>query len=110
VSAPTGAAGAEFQDIAKKIAGADSLDAFLRDMRTRYPDSSAISPDGNKAPPPAAAPAAPPGPASNTAAPDKTSGNAPAKPDSAASPLPPNGPAEAPRKPDPSPTGSISRR
>ena len=110
VSAPTGAAGAEFQDIAKKIAGADSLDAFLRDMRTRYPDSSAISPDGNKAVPPAAAPAAPPGPASNTAAPDKTSGNAPAKPDSAASPLPPNGPAEAPRKPDPSPTGSISRR
>ena len=43
VSAPVGSASAEFQDIAKKVAGVDSLEAFLRDMRTRYPDSSAIS-------------------------------------------------------------------
>ena len=39
VSAPVGSGSAEFQDIAKKVAGADSLEAFLRDMRTRYPDS-----------------------------------------------------------------------
>jgi len=110
VSAPVGTGGAEFQDIAKKIAGADSLDAFLRDMRMRYPDASALSPDGaNKAPPPAAAPEKPQGPASQAAPPDKAAVNAPPKPDSAASPLPPNGPAGAPRKPDPSPTGSISR-
>jgi tetratricopeptide (TPR) repeat protein len=111
VSAPVGSSGAEFQDIAKKIAGVDSLDAFLRDLRTRYPDASAMLPDGaNKAPPPAAAPAKPQGPASQAAPPDKAAVNAPAKPDAAVSPLPPNAPAAAPRKPDPSPTGSISRR
>jgi tetratricopeptide (TPR) repeat protein len=111
VSAPVGSSGAEFQDIAKKIAGVDSLDAFLRDLRTRYPDASAMPPDGaNKAPPPAAAPAKPQGPASQAAPPDKAAVNAPAKPDAAVSPLPPNAPAAAPRKPDPSPTGSISRR
>jgi hypothetical protein len=53
VSAPVGTAGADFQEIAKKIAGVDSLDAFLRDMRKRYPDSSALS-QGDKAAPPAA--------------------------------------------------------
>ncbi|HEY1474458.1 MAG TPA: tetratricopeptide repeat protein [Pseudolabrys sp.] len=54
VSAPVGSGDAEFTDIAKKIAGADSLETFLRDMRTRYPDVSAIPP------PPAAAPLTPP--------------------------------------------------
>jgi tetratricopeptide (TPR) repeat protein len=43
VSAPVGSGSAEFQDIAKRVTGADSLEAFLRDMRKRYPDSSAIS-------------------------------------------------------------------
>ncbi len=68
VSAPVGTANAEFQDVAKKVAGGDTLEAFLRDMRTRYPDSSAISraprrpaADGTPAPqrpaPAAAAPA-----------------------------------------------------
>jgi tetratricopeptide (TPR) repeat protein len=81
VTAPVGSGGAEFQDIAKKIAGVNSLESFLGDMRTRYPDSAAIS----QAAPPAAAPPA------------------------AASP-PPQAPAGAPPKPDQSPTGSISRR
>ncbi len=111
VSAPVGTGSVEFQDIAKKIAGADSLDAFLRDMRKRYPESAAISSDAASKPAaPAAAPAKPPGPASQAAAPGKTSANAPAKPDPAASPLPPDGSAAVPRKPDTAPTGSISRR
>ncbi len=75
VSAPVGSGDAEFKDIAKKIAGANSLDAFLREMRTRYPDSSAISSDAaNKATPPTVVPAAPAtlqGPAPKAAAPEK---------------------------------------
>ncbi len=85
VSAPVGSASADFQEIAKKIAGVDSLDAFLRDMRTRYPDSAPISP-GAKAAPPAAVPAK---------SKEKTSQSAP--------------PEKAPSKPDKTPTGSISR-
>jgi tetratricopeptide (TPR) repeat protein len=85
VSAPVGSTSADFQEIAKKIAGVDSLDAFLRDMRTRYPDSAAISPGANKAPPPVV-------PAKTK---EKISQTAP--------------PEKAPVKPDKTPTGSISR-
>ena len=46
VTAPIGTSGVEFQDVAKKVASVDTLDAFLRDLRTRYPESSAISPGG----------------------------------------------------------------
>ncbi len=102
VSAPVGTASADFQEIAKKIAGVDSLDTFLRDMRTRYPDSAAISPGAaNKAAPPAA-PVKPKEPAAQAATPEKAAVNTPAKPDAAAPP-------KAPVKPDQSPTGSISR-
>ena len=81
VSAPVGTASAEFQDVAKKIAGVDTLDTFLRDMRTRYPDSAAISPGAaDKAAPPAA-PAKPKEPAAQAATPEKAAVNAPAKPD-----------------------------
>ena len=81
VSAPVGSASAEFKDIAKKVTGVDSLEGFLRDMRTRYPDMAALpqATDDAAAPPPAASP-------------------------------PPNTPAAAPAKPDGTPTGSISRR
>ena len=110
VTAPVGSGNAEFQDIAKKIAGVDSLESFLGDMRARYPDSSAISQAAaDKAAPPAAAPAKPQGPSSKAAAPDKAAAKAPVQPDAAASPLPPKAPAGAPIKPDQSPTGSISR-
>ena len=44
VTAPIGTNGIEFQDIAKKVASVDTLDAFLRDLRTRYPDAAAVSP------------------------------------------------------------------
>ena len=46
VSAPIGTSGADFQTVAKKVASVDTLDAFLRDLRARYPESSAISPGG----------------------------------------------------------------
>ena len=98
VSAPVGTASADFQEIAKKIAGVDSLDTFLRDMRTRYPDSAAISPGAADK----AAPANPKEPKAQAATPEKAAVNAPAKPDTAAPP-------KAPVKPDQSPTGSISR-
>ncbi|MFI4971387.1 MAG: hypothetical protein ACHP7H_01795 [Hyphomicrobiales bacterium] len=109
VTAPVGSGNAEFQDVAKKIAGVDSLESFLGDMRTRYPDSAALpQAAADKAAPPAAAPAKPQGPTSKAVAPDKAAVNAPGS-DAAASPLPPQAPSAAPRKPDPSPTGSISR-
>ncbi|MGH6726753.1 MAG: tetratricopeptide repeat protein [Pseudolabrys sp.] len=101
VSPPVGPVGTEFQGVAKRIAGANSLDTFLREMRTRYPDPAAISPDTAKKP---AAPAAAPAP--KAAAPGKTSANALGKPDAAVSPA---APSATPRKPDPAPTGSISR-
>jgi hypothetical protein len=105
VTAPVGNSGAEFVDVAKRVAGVDSLDAFLRDMRKRYPDSAAISAatTANEAAPPPAG-------ASKAVAPGKDAANAPSKPDAAPSPLPPKGPAAAPAKPDRTPTGSISRR
>jgi tetratricopeptide (TPR) repeat protein len=86
VTAPIGTSGAEFQDIAKKLASIDTLDAFLNDLRARYPESSAVSPPGAAG----EAAATPP-------APDKTS------------PLPPKAPAGVPLKPDMKPTGSIPR-
>jgi hypothetical protein len=53
VSAPIGTSGAEFSDIARAIASVDTLDAFLRDMRARYPESRPL-PAGEQ--PPASAP------------------------------------------------------
>jgi hypothetical protein len=81
VSAPVGSGSAEFQDIAKRVTGADSLEAFLRDMRKRYPDSSAISQKAADSSAPAAAAPPPKAPA-----------------------------AAAPAQADRTPTGSISGR
>ena len=92
VSAPVGTANTEFQDIAKRVTGIDSLEAFLRDMRTRYPDASAIS-----RAPAAGAAAPPPAPAAPATKP-------------AAAVAPPKAPAGEQPKADRTPTGSISRR
>jgi hypothetical protein len=89
VSAPIGTSGAEFQDVAKKISAVDTLDAFLRDMRARYPD--AALPADKEA---GAAPAL----KADTSG--KAAANAPGKPKAAA----------APAKSDQSPTGSIAPR
>ena len=42
VTAPVGSSAAEFRDIARAIASIDTLDAFLRDLRARYPDTGAM--------------------------------------------------------------------
>jgi hypothetical protein len=116
VSAPIGTGAAEFKDVAQKVASIDSLDAFLRDMRKRYPDSPGASQDGAAAKPGAtSAPPAKPqgssqgssqGPSSDAGGPKKAALNGSAKPVPAAPPSPPKAP---PPKADPAPTGSISR-
>ena len=98
VSAPIGSMSDEFQDIARHIAGSNTLDAFLADMRKRYPDApggDSTQNDTGEAPPapPAASPAPP-------AAPPKPQANVPPAPV----------PTGVPLKPDPAPTGSIRRR
>jgi tetratricopeptide (TPR) repeat protein len=94
VSAPIGATGAEFGDVAKAVSSVNTLDGFLSDMRKRYPDSSPVSPDADKeaAKPQAEAPQAA----------EKKAANTPIKPKAADAP-------KAPAKPDASPTGSIKR-
>ena len=98
VSAPIGNSGQDFQNVARKVTGIDSLEAFLRDMRKRYPDLSAIS---RPAPPPGAGAAAAPAAPVAAAAPPPT-------PAAAASP--PKAPGAEPPKPDRTPTGSITPR
>jgi tetratricopeptide (TPR) repeat protein len=117
VSAPTGTAGKDFQDIAKMVAGANTLDAFLKELHVRYPDAAAIPPAGDKAPLASETkletkPDAKTKPEAKAAPAPAASGNAaataPVNP-AAASPLPSNVPAGVPLKPDPAPTGSITR-
>ena len=43
-TAPHDAKGAEFRDLAKTATAFNSLDAFLRDMRSRYPEIGTLSP------------------------------------------------------------------
>lgn len=103
VTSPIGSGRPEFMAIAKRLAAVDTLQAFLRDIRKRYPDA---------APPAAAAkdvvPAAAPKPEAAVPA-DKAVVTAPAKPDPAASPLPPKAPVGVPLRPDMTPTGSIPK-
>ena len=40
-SKPVGSTGSDFAQIAKMAASVDTLDGFLRDMKTRYPDATA---------------------------------------------------------------------
>jgi hypothetical protein len=100
VTAPIGTGGAEFKDVAQTVAGADTLDAFLKDMRKRYPDAVPDAPERQaekaSAPKPAPAPSMPAKPVSKNAAPEKAAANMPAKP--AAAPVP-----------HARPTGSIER-
>jgi tetratricopeptide (TPR) repeat protein len=110
VTAPIGAGGTEFQDIAKKVASVDTLDAFLRDLSARYPEASATPPAG------AAGEGAGPAvesdkakPTTKGAAAGPAAGSAPENRNAASSPLPPNAPAGVPLKPDKEPTGSIPR-
>jgi hypothetical protein len=93
VSAPLGASSAEFAAIAHAAAAVDTLEGFLRDMQTRYPDASASPPSAAHPASPDAAPSAsatPPGPLP----PGDMLGLAPGRP-SAAPPAPPVPPARA---------------
>ncbi len=47
VTAPLGSAGAEFGDVAKQVSATSTLDQFLRELKTRYPDTAPAA-----APPP----------------------------------------------------------
>ncbi|MDQ2079947.1 hypothetical protein RA307_07130 [Xanthobacteraceae bacterium Astr-EGSB] len=44
VTDPTVASNAEFRDVARAIAAADTLEGFLREMRARYPETGAFAP------------------------------------------------------------------
>src|SRR5579885_1143517 len=94
VSSPIGTGSSEFKDVARTVSGIDTLNAFLQDMRQRYPDKPTPA-EGEGA---AAAPAKPMPNAAATAPADKAA-NAKAP---AATPRPPER-----GKPDPQPTGSI---
>ncbi|MGC1541962.1 MAG: tetratricopeptide repeat protein, partial [Xanthobacteraceae bacterium] len=52
VSSPLGSSGEEFAAVARAAASADTLQTFLREMKTRYPESNAVSPPSEPPPPP----------------------------------------------------------
>jgi hypothetical protein len=82
VSAPIGTANGEFQSVARRVAAINTLDAFLRDLRERYPETGAASAEARSA--------------------------EPAKEPASSKPQATNAPPKAPRKADPVPTGSIA--
>ena len=47
-SKPATGSSSEFAQIAKMAAGVDTLDGFLRDMKTRFPDAATRGPEGAK--------------------------------------------------------------
>ncbi len=100
VSAPIGTGNASFQSVAQQVTSVNTLDAFLNDIRTRYPDVPLAAAKAKAAEPPPK----PEKPASVPAQAKETVG----KGESAATrpPKVPNKPA-APGKPDTVPTGSI---
>jgi hypothetical protein len=110
VTAPIGASGTEFQDIAKKVASVDTLDAFLRDLSARYPEASAAPPAGAAVEGSSPAAESEAKPTTNGAGAGPATRTEPDNRNAASSPLPPNAPAGVPLKPDKEPTGSISRR
>jgi tetratricopeptide (TPR) repeat protein len=58
VTSPFAAGGVEFRGIAKSATSADTLEQFLRDLRTRYPDTAGVPPSAPAVAPAAVAPAA----------------------------------------------------
>ena len=78
VTSSRGSNGAEFRDIAKAIASVDTLDAFLRDMRARYPETGALTSITSSPPQPPTqlntAPQRPPGPQTRASQPGVNAG------------------------------------
>lgn len=58
VTAPIVATGTEFDEVARSIAAIDTLEAFLRDLRARYPETGAAPSAQRTTQPPAAPPTA----------------------------------------------------
>ncbi|MEJ2435765.1 MAG: hypothetical protein P8Y53_22465, partial [Pseudolabrys sp.] len=112
VTAPVGSGDPEFSSVAQTVAGIDTLDAFLKDMRKRYPAPDAVAPQSvseKQAPKPAPS-TQPAKPAAKTAA--KQAGKTAGAQKSAANNKPPAGPASPsppgkPLRPDATPTGAI---
>jgi hypothetical protein len=75
LTTPENATSAEFREIARQVAAVDSLDAFLRVMAVRYPDTGAFAPGAVYGPRPKTTPVAAP--------------QAPAPPQTTASAAPP---------------------
>jgi tetratricopeptide (TPR) repeat protein len=109
VTAPIGASGTEFQDIAKKVASIDTLDAFLHDLSARYPEASAVPPAGAAGEGSSSGAESEAKPITNGAAAGPATRTEPDNRNAASSPLPANAPAGVPLKPDKEPTGSTSR-
>jgi tetratricopeptide (TPR) repeat protein len=109
VTAPIGPSGTEFQDIAKKVASVDTLDAFLRDLSARYPEAPAALPAGAAGEGSSPAAESDAKATTNGAAAGPAARTGPDNRNAASSPLPSNPPAGVPLKPDKEPTGSISR-
>jgi hypothetical protein len=104
VSAPIGSDRPEFMAVAKRLAGTDTLQAFLRDIRKRYPDTGPATSFAKEDAPAAAPKTEAPGSVDKAAAPAR------AKPaDPSSSPLPPKPPVGVPLRPDMTPTGSIPK-
>lgn len=82
----------EFQDVAKRIAGIDTLQQFLRDVRRRYPDSAPPMPFSDK---------------ESNGKPDTAVTNSIGGKKTESWILPPKPPAGVPVRPDPAATGSI---
>jgi hypothetical protein len=79
VTAPISVSGSEFRAVISAVAGVNTLDAFLKDLRTRYPDKpvgaeehAAVKPDANEPAKALALPAKPPAGTPNKADPATT--------------------------------------
>jgi len=114
VSAPIGVDNREFKDVAKRVVGVDTLSAFLKDLRQRYPGAGSIplaAADPAKVPPtPESKPEQKAGPAQPAAPPageEKSAANPAGETEPSASLLPAKPPAGVPLRPDTTPTGSI---
>ena len=109
VSAPIGVDNLEFKDVTKRVVGIDTLSAFLKDLRRRYPEAGSVAltaaADNEKPPRPAPPKSLPPATGE-----DKAAATVPSERDASASLLPAKPPAGVPLRPDLAPTGSIARK
>ena len=114
VTAPIGSTSSEFRAVAGAVANINTLNAFLAEMRKRFPDQPEGTAEQQAAAPQASAPQTQPAQVQTPGADqqvakadDKAEGK---KPEAAKAALPDKPPAGTPLKPDKTPTGSIGRK